>query len=122
MKLVADKFPGVSQFTSYGPDWVKVNGETRQGSLMVGPQHSEAWRPAGFADLQRGDFAAVLAQRPELVLLGTGSRIRFPHPGLYRDLTDAGIGVEVMDLGALCRTFNALVGEGRRAVALVLFD
>ncbi len=122
MKLVADKYPGVSQFTRYGPDSVTINGEAFHGSLLVSAQSVGNWRPGGFDDLRREDFADVLAQRPELVLLGTGSRIRFPHPGLYRDLTDAGIGLEVMDLGALCRTFNALVGEGRRAVALVLFD
>lgn len=122
MKLVADKYPGINQFGSYGPGWVKINGETYHGSLLVSAQSVGDWRPTGFDDLQREDFAAVLALQPELVLLGTGGRIRFPHPALSRDLTDARIGVEVMDVGALCRTFNALVGEGRRAVALVLFD
>lgn len=122
MKLVQDKYPHINQFSGYGADWVSVNGERQQGSLLVSAAAIKPWRPAGFDDLQREDFAAVLQEQPELVLLGTGRRIRFPHPSLTRDLLEAGVGVDVMDVGALCRTFNALVGEGRRAVALVLFD
>jgi len=122
MKLVADKYPGINQFNSYGQAWVKVNGDVHQGAVMVSAQAIQSWRPASFAELQREDFAVAMDWQPELVLLGTGSRIRFPHPGLMRDLTNAGIGVEVMDVGALCRTFNALVGEGRKVVALILFD
>lgn len=120
MKLVQEKSP-LNQFTTYSVDSVSINGVAKSGSLIVTRDAIHPWRPAGFDDLQRADFAAILAQQPELVLLGTGSRIRFPSPALTRDLIDAGIGVEVMDVGALCRTFNALVGEGRKAVALVLF-
>lgn len=122
MKLVQDKYPQINQFSGYGENWVSVNGERQQGSLLISATAIKPWRPAGFDDLQREDFAAVLLEQPELVLLGTGSRIRFPHPSLTRDLLEAGVGVEVMDVGALCRIFNALAGEGRRAVALVLFD
>lgn len=121
MKLVQDKYPDINQFSGYGPDWVAINGVVRQGSLMVSTLRIEPWRPAGFDDLQRADFAAALDWQPELVLLGTGKLIRIPQPGLSRDLINAGVGVEVMDVGALCRTFNALVGEGRKVVALVLF-
>jgi uncharacterized protein len=55
-----------------------------------------------------------------VVLFGTGARLRFPHPQLTRALTDAGIGVEVMDTPAACRTFNILAAEGRRVAAAVL--
>ena len=56
-----------------------------------------------------------------MLLLGTGARQRFPHPRLYRALTDAGIGVECMDTPAACRTYNILVAEDRRVVAAILF-
>jgi len=56
------------------------------------------------------------------VLLGTGSRQRFPRPALYVALTRARIGVEVMDTAAACRTYNILTAEGRRVVAAVLQD
>ncbi|MDR3411434.1 MAG: MTH938/NDUFAF3 family protein [Formivibrio sp.] len=122
MKLVQDKYPEINQFSGYGEQWVSVNGIRQQGSLLVSATALKPWRPAGFDDLQREDFTVVLSEQPELVLLGTGSRIRFPHPSLSRDLIEAGVGMEIMDVGALCRTFNALVGEGRKAVGLVLFD
>lgn len=119
MKLVQEK-TALNQFGGYGTDWVDVNGEKHTASLIVTRDSLDVWRPAGFCDLQREDFIPVLAKQPELVLLGTGQRIRFPAQALLRDLIDAGIGVEVMDVGAVCRTFNALVGEGRRPVALIL--
>lgn len=122
MKLVQEKNAHLNQFTRYGVDWVDVNGEKQSGSLIVTSDAIHAWRPSGFADLRREDFAAALACHADVVLLGTGSSIRFPHPSLYRDLTDAGIGMEIMDTGAVCRTFNALAGEGRKVAALVLFD
>ena len=57
-----------------------------------------------------------------MALLGTGARLRFPHPRLTRALTDAGIGLEVMDTAAVCRTFNILAAEGRKVAAGVLLD
>jgi uncharacterized protein len=54
------------------------------------------------------------------VLIGTGTRQRFPHPRLTRRLTDIRIGVEVMDTAAACRTYNILMSEGRRVVAVFL--
>lgn len=121
MRLVQEK-TGLNQFTGYGSDWVGVNQVPLRGSQIVTPDAVDAWRPGGFDDLQREDFARVLDWRPELVLLGTGNCTRFPAAVLTRDLIDSGIGIEVMDVGAVCRTFNALVNEGRRVVALVLFD
>lgn len=122
MKLQQEKEAGINQFTAFGGDSVRVNGEAYQGSLLVTPDQVQAWRPAGFADLQAEDFAAVLTLRPEVVLLGTGPKLRFPHPALYGALSAARIGVEVMDSAALCRTFNILCAEGRRVVALVLLE
>ena len=120
MRLVQEK-TGLTQFTGYGADWVAVNQTPLFGSQIVTRDAIESWRPGGFDELQREDFARVLDWRPELVLLGTGNRIRFPAAVLTRDLIDSGIGIEVMDVGAVCRTFNALVNEGRQVVALVLF-
>lgn len=122
MKLVQDVHPDLNQINSYGADWLMVNGEKLYGSRLVATHATQPWRPASFAELKREDFAQALASKPELVLFGSGSRIRFPTPALMRDLIDAHIGVETMDVGAVARTFNALAGEGRRVVALVLFE
>lgn len=122
MRLVEEKNPHIKQFSGYGRDWVRVGEETCRNSVLVTPETLQPWRPGRVSELQEVDFSQVLVYRPQVVLLGTGERLRFPPASLYRSLAEAGIGVEVMDTGALCRTFNALAGEGRKVVALVLFD
>jgi uncharacterized protein len=82
----------------------------------------QAWTAASFDSLSDSDFAALLNLSPELVLLGTGTRQRFPHPRLTRALTEARIGIEVMNTAAACRTYNILMSEGRRVVAAFLQD
>jgi hypothetical protein len=68
------------------------------------------------------EFEGLLKYKPEMVLLGTGASLRFPHPSLTRALTDAGVGLEVMDTPAACRTFNILAAEGRSVVAVLLIN
>jgi uncharacterized protein len=87
-------------------------------SLLLTARHVDTgWPPQGFADLDTPHLAAILQLDPELVLLGTGARLQFPSPAILQPLHQAGIGVEVMDTGAACRTFNILVAEGRQVVA-----
>ena len=114
--------PTGNVFTGYGPDHVEVNRERFEVNILVFPDRPvTVWAPAGFAALAREDFAALLELKPEIVLLGTGSSIRFPHPRLTADLTAARIGVDVMDFQAACRTYNVLAAEGRLvAAALIL--
>ena len=78
------------------------------------------WAPGGFDALGDGDYAALLAHTPEIVILGTGATQRFPHPRLLRALHEAHVGVETMATIAACRTFNILSGEGRRAIAALI--
>ena len=66
-------------------------------------------------------FARIAALEPELVIFGSGARLRFPAPALLRPLIDAGIGVETMDTAAACRTYNVLLAEGRSVVAATAF-
>jgi hypothetical protein len=73
----------------------------------------------GFDSLRPEDFDALLDLRREIVLLGTGRRQRFPHPRLTMALARAGVGVEVMDTAAACRTYNILMSEGRRVLAAI---
>ena len=98
-----------------------VNGQRYDRSIVV---FAEAvlsdWNVASFAELSEAHFAYFLALKPEILLLGTGTQQRFPHPRLYRALTDAGIGVECMNTPAACRTYNILVAEDRRVIAAIL--
>ena len=81
-----------------------------------------AWSAQRFEAMTAADFEALLARAPELVLLGTGQKQRFPHPRLTAPLTAAGIGVDVMGTHAACRTYNILMTEGRRVLAVLLPD
>ncbi|MGL6295369.1 MAG: Mth938-like domain-containing protein [Plesiomonas sp.] len=122
MKLQHSAVDNLNQFSGYGDDFVRVNTEQYQGNVLVTGTEVHAWRPESFADLSEEDFKAVLAHQPEVVLLGTGKTIRFPHPKLYQALAAAHIGLDVMDTGAVCRTFNILTSENRKVVALIVHD
>jgi uncharacterized protein len=112
-----------NMFTGHGVDYVRLGVVEYRDNVLVTPERVvTGWTAGGFDTLTEADFAALAALKPEVVLLGTGASLRFPHPRLTRALTDAGIGVEVMDTPAACRTFNILAAEGRRVVAAVILD
>ena len=95
--------------------------ETLTRSCVILPDHIlRDWPPQRFSDLRAEHFAQLLELKPEIVVLGSGDRLRFPAPALTAQLFEQGIGVEVMDTGAACRTYNILMSEGRRVAAALL--
>ena len=107
--------------TGVGPGWIRVGiREYRENVAMTSQSIVPGWTQGGFDQLTDADFGALLELHPEIVLLGTGATIRFPHPRLTRALTDAHVGLEVMDTAAACRTFNILAAEGRKVAAALL--
>ena len=118
-----DGTPGYA-IHAYGEGVVVVNERHFQRSLVLLPDRLiDDWRPQTFAELSDADFAGLAQLHPDIVLLGTGSRQRFPAPMLYRELIGAGVGIEIMDTPAACRTYTILMSEGRRvAAALLLAD
>ncbi|HEX6265354.1 MAG TPA: Mth938-like domain-containing protein [Burkholderiales bacterium] len=121
MKLHASAPGPANIFTGYGEGYVMVNGERRDSSVVVLPDRVVGWPARAFDSLAREDFSFISELKPEIVLLGTGARQRFPHPRLTRSLAEAGIGLEVMDVQAACRTYNILVAEERKVAAALLF-
>lgn len=113
---------GQNLFTGYGPGYVAVNGERRNTPLVVSAAQVQEWDITDFEALDSHHFEALLAHKPEIVILGTGGTQRFPHPSLLQSLHSAGIGLEVMDTKAACRTYNILCAESRKVVAAVLID
>ena len=121
MKLQQNPRAPINLITAYGAESVTVNGVAHPCHLAVAPDAlAEAWHEGEFASLQATHLAALLAMKPAVVLLGTGSRQRFPAPAIMRPLIEAGVGCEVMDTGAACRTYNILASEGRQVVAALL--
>jgi uncharacterized protein len=109
--------------TGVGPGWVRVNAEVYRHSLLLAPDAVVApWTMAGFAALTETDFARLLEIEPAVVVFGSGTMLRFPHPRLTRPLTAAGVGIETMDTAAACRTYNILAAEGRRVAAALIVE
>jgi len=121
MKIHLETAAGLNVVRQYGPGRVTVNAADYRASLIVLPDRLvNDWPPQLFADLSREHFEIVAALKPELVVFGTGARLRFPAPSLTVPLIEAGIGLEVMDTAAACRTYNILVSEGRNVAGVLL--
>lgn len=120
MKIHLESGAGQNLIRAYAPGSITVNDKTYSRSLIVTPQTVTDWPPSGFADLLATHFEMLAELRPEVVILGTGMKGHFPHPGLTRALVEANIGLEVMDTGAACRTYNILMSDGRRVLAALL--
>jgi len=110
-------------FTGYGEGYVEVNRARHSASLVVSADRLVTdWPVQAVAGIGADHLAAIVELKPEIVLLGTGRAFTFPEPRLLAPLHNAGIGVEVMDTPAACRTYNILQGEGRNVVAALVLD
>ena len=122
MKLQPDK-SDAQTLTAHGPGWVAVNHERIDSSVVVGSRGERfAWDCSRFEELGIQHFAQLAALDAELIIFGSGARIRFPQPAWIQPLMARRTGVETMDTGAACRTYNILAGEGRHVVAALLIE
>ena len=123
MKLQADRIAGQNAIARHGAEGVVVNGIEHRQSVVV-PWLGEVvpWPVDAFAALSAEHFAALAELGPELVIFGSGVRLRFPPAALLRPLIERRIGIETMDTAAACRTYNVLLAEGRTVVAALLFE
>jgi uncharacterized protein len=121
MRFSQESTAGTNIIRAYRGGELQVNENRYRGALILSA--STLLAEPGILDLARlieVDAARIFALKPEIVLLGTGARQTFPAASFGAQFLRAGIGFEVMDTGAACRTFNVLVGEQRRVVALLL--
>jgi len=121
MKFTLEGSSNVNLIRSYSSEEIRVGEHRIHSSCLVTADTLIAqWPPATLDELQPSHLEPIFELRPELVLLGTGARQRFAPAGIRAAFVTRGIGIEAMDLGAACRTFNILVQEDRR-VAAALF-
>jgi uncharacterized protein len=121
MRFAQDPGSGTNLIRAYGGGELNVNGNIYRGALILSASTILAEPDIKDLDGLIGvDASRILALDPEIVLLGTGARQSFPAATFGARFLRAGIGFEVMDTGAACRTYNVLVGERRRVVALLL--
>lgn len=121
MRFAEDDNAGRFQIRAYGVGQVTVNDEVLTCSLIISPETLlRDWPPQRFEEVTSAHLETAADLQPEIIVLGTGAQLRFPHPRIVADLQARGIGVEVMDTAAACRTYNILVGEERRVAAALL--
>ena len=121
MKLHLAPATAKNAITGYGEGYVMVNRQRFERSLVVLPERLLVdWPPNRFDELAPEHLAALADLDREIILLGTGARLRFPRPEIMQSLIKRGIGVEVMDVQAACRTYNILLAEERRVAAALL--
>ena len=123
MKFQQDRAEGVNVITRHEPGRVWVGSVCFEGSVIVPWTGAPLpWQAAGMEDLSEESFSKLLSLKPELVIFGSGHRIRFPKAHWLRGLVQARIGLEAMDTAAACRTYNVLASERRSVVAALLSD
>ncbi len=123
MKLQPDRVANANVISGYTPGGVQVAEQHwRKSFVLPWEGRIEPWGIDRFEHLAAGHFERLAALAPELVLFGSGRRLRFPPAACLQPLIDRRIGFETMDTAAACRTFNLLVAEGRRVVAALLLD
>lgn len=121
MKINFDPGSASNRILAYGDGFVVVNEARIESSLIVMPETMVTnWLPATVDDLSTENLTTVVHLEPELIVIGTGHRQIFPPSEVLRPIIDAGIGFEVMDTRAACRTYNILMAEGRVVAAALL--
>ena len=102
----------------YWPGRIVIDGHSYDASLIVSPGRIvTGWGPTCAGDLNQDHIAALIELAPQVIVIGTGERQVFPDPRVYFVATARGVGIEIMDTGAACRTYNILMAEGRKVVA-----
>jgi uncharacterized protein len=121
MRFTQDLSSNVNVIRAYGQGELRINDEVFTNTMIVAASSLRA-EPAlaNVADLTAEHAAHILEFEPEVVLIGTGQRQVFPEAAFGAQFLRSGIGFEAMNTGAACRTFNVLVSEQRRVVALLI--
>ena len=123
MPLAEDIVTSRHRITAYSAGSVTVNeSEYRQSLVMTASTIHCPWPVSKLEDLTPENLEPIFDSRPIVVLLGTGEQQLFPEPKVFALFGQQGIGLEVMDNGALCRTFNILVAEDRDVTAAIILN
>ncbi len=121
MSLNLDENSASYQIRAYQPGLIQVNDQTFARSIIIMPDKLiNTWAPQSIDELSHEDLADVIALRPSILLIGTGHNLQFPDLKIYGDLINYGIGVEIMNTHAACRTYNVLTSEGRSVAAALI--
>ena len=123
MKLQSDPHSEANTITGYGDGYIEINKIPYSHAVLLSSDGEILeWDVKSFEELSSSDFAQMASLKPELIIIGTGKRQRFPRPELLKTLIEAKLGFEIMDSQAACRTYNILVGEGRQVLLALIVE
>jgi len=118
MKFAQADIGGGQLILGYAPGRILIGDQAYTRGLIVSPGRIVAnWGPVRAEDLATEHLEALVELDPQIIIVGTGKRQVFPGPKVYLPALRQGMGVEIMDTGAACRTYNILMSEGRRVAA-----
>jgi uncharacterized protein len=121
MKFIQHTPPGINLIRRYAADSITIGEETLRTSCIVGATTLiRDWPPRDVESLTTAHLETIWELKPELVVLATGARQQFPRAAMRAEFATRKIGIEVMEIGAACRTYNVLLSEERRVLAAVL--
>jgi len=121
MGLDLDENHANFQIKAYKPGNIQINETTYTHSIIISPERFiDYWKPQSISELTQNDLAIIIDLSPAILLIGTGSTLVFPDLEVYGDLINEGIGIEVMDTSAACRTYIALTAENRNVAAALI--
>lgn len=123
MQLTLERPAGLNVISAVGPGEVRIGGRLLHSSVIVGARDIISdWPVRAITDLDGAGMAPVYDLEPEIIILGTGRAMVFPHREIHALTLARHMGLEVMDTAAACRTFNILISEGRNVVAALVID
>ena len=118
MKFTEELPNGSNVIHAYHEHGININGQTYSESLVLSQEILVTdWPVSSIAELNRVHLQDLLSNGPEVILIGTGKQLVFPSPDIYAPIISQGIGIEFMDTGAACRTYNILISENRKVIA-----
>jgi uncharacterized protein len=120
MKFTQQLPSGINLLRRYGADFIVIGEQEIRSSCLVTANSLEPWTPRSVEELRAEHLGALFELAPEVVVLSTGAKQLFPRAALRAEFATRRIGLEVMEIGAACRTYNVLVGEERRVLAALL--
>ncbi len=115
MRLTEITYTEARPIESYGPGFFRIGGQVIRGAALITP-----WGAGGWGGLEDTSGPLALAGRIDVLFIGMGAEIAHVPADFRRVIEESGIGVEVMNSPAACRTYNVLLSEGRRIAAALL--
>ncbi len=117
---INQEFGSGHRIRSYEPGRIRIDENTYEHSIIVTQDALVVdWPPQVLDELETRHLQAIFDLKPEVIILGSGTRQRFPERDILQEILKSGIGIEVMETGAACRTYNILMAEDRRVAAAV---